>query len=95
MITVIVSFFTGMFVTLLTGFISKTVANYLAPPRFQAVAAFSATIGFSVRHFAYTGPADLEGLSAVAAAFGSLVALYGLWYWLFNRASVAGLKDES
>ncbi len=48
-----------------------------------------------MRHFAYSGRVDLEAASAVAAALGSLVALYGLWYWLFKRAAVAGLTDES
>ena len=95
MSAVIFSFLTGTLVTLLVGFISKAVASFLAPPRFQAVAAFSVTLGFSLRHFAYSGPADLEAVSAVAAALGSLVALYGLWYWFFKRASAAGLKDES
>ncbi len=95
MIAVILNFLTGTLVTLLVGFISKAVAGYFAPPRFQAVAAFSVTLGFSMRHFAYSGRVDLEAASAVAAALGSLVALYGLWYWLFKRAAVAGLTDES
>ena len=46
MIAVILNFLTGTLVTLLVGFISKAVAGYFAPPRFQAVAAFSVTLGF-------------------------------------------------
>ena len=79
------SFMIAVISVLVLGATTKIIVDLFGSDRTARVAAVAVAVGYSIQNVEYEGPANAEGLMALATAVGSLVAIGLLWYRLIKR----------
>ncbi len=92
--TFVLAFLSTLLGTALVGVAAKFIIGLLSVAHPARFGGFCIAFGYALARYSFGGPVDRDLVVPAIAAFGAVVALIGLWYWLVAKDAALRLAER-